>query len=230
MSALLAAAVAFFTLHLVPSTTLRKQAVGWLGEKLYLGIFAALSLVTIWWLARSYNQAPYGDKLWPMPSWWPWVMAALLLFASFLTVGGFSTPNPSFPGAGRTIDRSDLGEGIFAITRHPLMWGAAIWAVSHMLSQATARGLLFFGAFAATALVGSWLQEMRKRRDLGAEWNAFEAKTSFIPFVALLQGRAWLSLHAIGWQRLVAAILLWVAILAVHPWLFGVSPLPLAVS
>jgi uncharacterized membrane protein len=156
-------------------------------------------------------------------------MAALLLLVSILTVGGFSTPNPSFPGAGRVLERGDAGGGVFAITRHPLMWGAAIWAIAHILSQATARGLLFFGTFAATALVGSWLQDMRKRRDLGEEWNTFEKKTSFVPFAAMLQGRARLSLQAIGWWRIGIAILLWIAILAVHPWLFGVRPLPIGV-
>jgi uncharacterized membrane protein len=229
MNALLAAGAAFFLLHLFPSTPLRKQAIGWLGERLYLGIFATVSLITIWWLAHSYNHAAYGEKLWSMPAWWPWAMAALLLLVSILTVGGYSTPNPSFPGADRLLDRRAAAGGVFAITRHPLMWAVAIWAIAHILSQATARGLLFFGAFAATALVGSWLQEMRKRRDLGEEWNAFEEKTSFVPFAAMLQGRARLSLRAIGWWRLAIAILLWIAILAVHPWLFGVRPLPIGV-
>jgi uncharacterized membrane protein len=229
MNALFAAGAAFFLLHLFPSTPLRKQATGRLGEKLYLGIFATFSLILIWWLARSYNHAAYGEKLWSMPSWWPWVMAALLLLVSILTVGGYSTPNPSFPGAGRLLDRRDAAGGVFAITRHPLMWAVAIWAIAHMLSQATARGFLFFGAFAATALVGAWLQEMRKRRALGGPWAAFEKKTSFIPFAAILQGRARLSLQTIGWWRLAIAILLWLAILAVHAWLFGVRPLPIAI-
>jgi uncharacterized membrane protein len=107
------------------------------------------------------------------------------------------------------------------------MWGVGIWAITHMISQATARGILFFGAFAATALIGIWLQEGRKRRALPA-WSAFETKTSFFPLMAVIESRAKLSLKAIGWWRLLIGVLLWAAFLHFHPWLFGVQPFSLS--
>ncbi len=226
MSALLlVAASAFFLLHMLPSTPLRGRSVAIAGEGAYLGAYSLLSLISIWWLTEQFKLAPYGEKLWLMPGWWPWLKAALILFALLLAVGGLLTPNPSSPGAAKVLDKPDAAEGIFAITRHPLMWGVGIWAITHMLSQATTRGLLFFGSFAATALIGSWFQERRKRATLPA-WTRFEAKTSFFPFMAIAEGRAQFSLRAIGWWRIAIALVLWAAILHFHLRLFGALPMP----
>src|SRR5262249_16836772 len=157
----------------------------------------------------QFNAAPYGSKLWLVPDWWLWLNAVLILFALILAICGVLTPNPSSPGAEKLLTNVDAaGSGIFAMTRHPVMWGAAIWAIAHAISLATVRGILFFGAFAATALIGSWLQQRRKRADIPA-WAAFEAKTSFFPFAAMLERRAQLSLHAIGWRRIAVAVLAW---------------------
>jgi uncharacterized membrane protein len=224
---LVVAAAAFFLLHVLPSTPVRARSVALAGEGVYLAVFSLLSLVTIWWLTKQFNAAPYGTKLWFAPSWWPWLQAALILFALILSVGGLTTPNPSSPGAGKLLESPHAAGGIFAITRHPVMWGAGIWALAHMVSVATPRGLWFFGAFAATALVGIWLQQKRKRATLPG-WTAFEAKTSFFPFAAILDGRAKLSLKAIGWWRAAIALALWAAVLHYHFWLFGARPLPLA--
>jgi uncharacterized membrane protein len=223
---LIMAAAAFFFLHMLPSTPLRARSVALAGEGPYLAIFSVLSLLTIWWLTRQYNGAPYGTKLWITPVWWTWVKAVLILFAFILIVCGVLTPNPSSPGAEKLLNRADAGGGVFAITRHPVMWGVGIWALAHVISQATPRGLLFFGSLAATALIGIWLQDRRKRAALPA-WSAFEANTSFFPFASIFQGRAALSLKAMGWWRIAIAVVLWAAVLHFHLSLFGVHPLTL---
>ena len=226
MNALFAAASAFFLLHMLPAAPLRKQLIGFAGEGPYLGAFSVLSVISIWWLSASFAAAPYGGKLWIVPAWWLWLKAALILFALIFVAGGILSANPSTPGGTTALDSRETGQGIFAITRHPVMWGIAIWAVAHMISQATIRGFAFFGAFAATALIGSWLQQRRKRASLPA-WPAFEAGTSFVPFAAILQGRARLSIAAIGWCRPCIAGLAWALILHFHAMLFGAPPLPI---
>ena len=226
MSVLIAAAFWFFFLHLLPSTPLRPRAVSIVGEGVYSAIFSILSLVAIYWLVKQFNAAPYGDKLWLVPDWWRWVQAALILFAFILMIGGFLTPNPSTPIGAEALKNPSLTNGVFAITRHPVMWGFAIWAITHMISQATWRGFAFFGSFAATALIGSWLQQNRKR-DTVPGWGAFEAHTSFFPFAALLQDRTSFSLKAFGWWKIAVAVVAWAAMLHLHSWLFGVHPLPL---
>jgi uncharacterized membrane protein len=212
---------------MLPSTPLRPRAVAIAGEGAYTAIFSIISLIAIYWLWTQYNAAPYGDKLWRAPDWWRWVQAALVLFSFVLMFGGLLTPNPSAPGGAEVLSNTRVADGIFAITRHPVMWGVAIWAITHMISQATWRGFAFFGAFAATALIGSWLQQNRKR-DTVPGWADFEAKTSFWPFLAISQGRAKFSLSALGWWRIAIAVVAWAAILHFHSWLFGAHPLPLS--
>jgi uncharacterized membrane protein len=225
LSTLLAvAAAAFFLLHMLPSTPIRARLVAIAGERAYLGAYAILSLLLLWWLVARYNAAPYGEKLWIAPSWWTWVKAVLILFAFILIICGATSPNPSSPGAGKLLSRGDVSGGIFAITRHPIMWGVGIWALSHLVSQATVPGLLFFGSLAATALVGSWLQDHRKRAALEG-WSQFEAKTSFFPFAAILEHRSRLDIKALGWWRIAFAVALWAALLHFHLMFFGVRPL-----
>ena len=228
MNALLAASAAFFLLHLLPATPLRARFIAAAGEPVYAAIFSIASAAAIWWMVSSFNAAPYGDKLWAAPAAWLWLKAALILFAFILAVGGLATPNPSAPGGDEVLEQGNAAAGIFAITRHPLMWGIAIWAVAHTISQASLRGLVFFGGFAATALIGSYLQQRRKRAQLPG-WAAFEAKTSFVPFAAILDGRAALSLKAIGWWQIAIAVALWAVILHFHMRWFGAQPLPLQI-
>jgi uncharacterized membrane protein len=225
VTGLLLAASTFFLIHLVPSMPLRRKIIAATSEKAYMAGFAVLSLAALVWMITEFNTAPYGTKLWVMPDWWPWLKAALILFALILAICGVLTPNPSSPGAEKTLAKLNASGGIFAITRHPVMWGAAIWAITHAISAATVRGLLFFCAFAATALIGSWLQQRRKRAGNPA-WAAFEAKTSFFPFAAILQGRAKLSIDTIGLRRIALGALTWFAMLYFHARLFGVQPLP----
>ena len=227
MNALTFSALWFFVLHLLPSTPLRPRAVALAGEGIYVAAFSILSIAAAYWMTHQFNAAPYGDKLWFDPGWWPWVKAALILFAFILVFGGSLTPNPSAPGGASVLENPGAAGGIFAITRHPVMWGIAIWAVAHMVSLATWRGFAFFGALAATALIGSYAQQIRKSASIPA-WSAFEAKTSFWPFVAILQGRAKLSLKAIGWWRIAIAVFAWAAALHFHTWLVSVNPLPYA--
>jgi uncharacterized membrane protein len=228
LSALAVAATWFFVLHLLPSTPARPRAVSLVGEGVYGAVFSILSLAAVYLMTQQFNAAPYGYKLWDAPGWWLLVKAALVLFAFILMFGGLLTPNPSAPGGDKFADAGRSARGIFAITRHPVMWGFAIWAIAHIVSQGTWRGIAFFGAFAATALIGSWLQQKRKRITVPG-WAAFEAKTSFWPFLAILQGRARFSLSAIGWWRIAIAVAAWAVLLHFHLWLFKAKPLPFTV-
>lgn len=216
----------FLLIHYFPSTPLRGRIISAIGESAYLGLYSLLSLVAFFWWVMSFNYAPYDAPLWIYPDWWPWLKALLLLFAAILFVGAFSSPNPSVPRGGALLEHPNIGQGVFAITRHPGMWAFAIWATAHLISQPNWRGFWFFGLFALTALGGAYLQEKRKARELGEGWVRFEAKTSFLPFIALLQGRAKLNLRQIGLWRLGVAVLIWAMILHLHVWLFGASPLP----
>jgi uncharacterized membrane protein len=226
MALLAISGLIFLGIHVVPVTFLRRHAVASIGEGPYMGLFSLLSLIIFFWWVRQFNAVAQGPVLWAYPDWWPWLKAVILLLASVLAVAGLSSPNPTLPNAGKLLERPDVGAGIFAVTRHPLMWSFGLWGIAHFISQPNWRGFWFFGVFAMTALGGAMLQEVRKRQVYGGNWDRFAAKTSFVPFLAVLRGRARLSLAEIGWWRLGLALILWALILHLHPWLFGVAPLP----
>jgi uncharacterized membrane protein len=76
------------------------------------------------------------------------------------------------------------------------------------------------------ALTGAALIDAKRRRKLGASWNAFAQATSNVPFAAAIAGRNRIKFGELfGWRFWVAA-LLFTAILFFHPRLFGVSPFP----
>lgn len=220
------AALAFIGFHLVPSSPVRGLTVRRFGEAAYLIGFSTISLLTIIWLVVAFFDAPRGAPLWSPGPVWVWAQALLMLFALGLVTGGLGVQNPSAIGQGKAVARADISKGIFAITRHPVMWGAAIWGLTHIAAQPNLRGLLFFGAIVVVALLGSWRQEQRKAREWGEAWARWRAKTSFVPFAAILAGRNRLNFRAIGYHLLVAAVLLWVGLLHGHGWLFGVNVLP----
>ena len=57
---------------------------------------------------------------------------------------------------------------------------------------------------------------------MGEVWQRFAAKTSILPFVAILQGRNSLRLKEISWWQPVIAITVYSAVLYLHERLFGV--------
>lgn len=226
MTMLAIAGLIFLAIHILPVTQLRARAVAAIGEDRYLGAFVVASLVTFSIWTWMFALAPAGERAWYYPTWWPWLKAVILLFAFVLFVAGVSSPNPTAVRQGQLLERSDVGAGVFAITRHPLMWAFGLWGAAHFVSQPDWRGFWFFGIFAITALGGAWLQEIRKAKVYGAGWANFAAKTSFLPFLALAQGRARLRFDDIGWWRIGLAVMIWALLLYLHPWLFRVSPLP----
>lgn len=217
----------FLAIHAIPATSLRARAISTMGQGAYMGLFSALSLVIFIVWTYAFGNAAHDTPLWIAPAWWLWLKALLMLFAFLLLAGSVTAPNPTAPNAGNLLDRPDIATGIMAITRHPMMWAFAIWGLTHLISQPNLRGLFFFGIFAATAISGAILQEKRKAATYGERWQHFVAKTSFVPFMAILQGRAHLTISELGWWWIGLAILLWAAILHLHSWLFNAIPLPI---
>ena len=72
--------------------------------------------------------------------------------------------------------------GVFAITRHPMMWSFAIWAIVHLMRRRHAKALVFDGAILFLALAGAAGQDRKKARLLGEAWHEWTAQTAFVPF------------------------------------------------
>jgi uncharacterized membrane protein len=115
-------------------------------------------------------------------------------------------------------------KGILTVTRHPVMWAFGLWALLHILANGDLAGLIFFGAFAALALLGTLAIEAKKRRNWSAEsWQVFAAATSNLPFLAIAQGRTRSDWRGLGWKTPTIALALYVAIVFwFHPQVIGV--------
>ena len=129
--------------------------------------------------------------------------------------------------AGQTLKREAPWRGVFAVTRHPVMWATGLWALLHLINRPEPASLVFFGVLALLAIGGTWLQDRRKARELGADWARFAERTSFVPFAALAAGRAKLSLRDLGWWQPAVAVVLWAAVLHFRTALFGVPAVPI---
>jgi uncharacterized membrane protein len=227
LSALAAAVALFIASHLVLSMPeLRQALVGRLGERGFRAVYSLLAIALIVWVAMAYRDAPVDD-VWLPPIGLMHLALAIMPFACLLVVAGMSTPNPSALGGDtpEVLDREPVG--ILKVTRHPVMWGIALWGIAHLLANGDAASLMLFGGMTVLALAGAGAQDTKKRAQLGRRWNDFVARTSYLPFAAMAAGRTRLRLVEIGWWRIAAALALYALLLILHPWLFGVSPLPL---
>jgi uncharacterized membrane protein len=230
MIGLFAAAAYFVLIHLLVSgTRVRDALTGRIGQGPYMGLFSLASLAGLVWLGFAFAEArvaPGNDVLWGVTEATGWVQIVLQFVALQFVVIGLTTPNPTSVRQEGTLDRPDLIQGMLRITRHPFLWGVALWAIGHLLVNGDAASLVLFGALLALSLFGTASIDAKRRRALGRKWDAFAAQTSNVPFLAIAQGRQRLALGEIGWWRILAGVAVWAVLLVVHPYLFGVRALP----
>ena len=219
---LVVASAAFLGTHFVSSTPLRGRLVAAAGEKAYLGLYSVVAAAALGWMIYAYYRAPYAG-LWYVP-WLRYAPLAIMPFALVLIVCGLSTRNPAMVGQERLLESGNAARGILRVTRHPLMWGVALWAASHLLARGDAAAALFFGTFLALALGGATLADRRKARALGERWQRFAAATSHVPFAAVAAGRNRFAPGEIGWARPALGIALYIAFFFLHPAIFGARP------
>jgi uncharacterized membrane protein len=219
---LVLAALVFLATHFVTSTPLRTSLVEAIGEKAYLGAYSAVSFITLGWMAWAYLRAPY-QPLWLIPGvkLWPLVV---MPFSLILVAAGVMTRNPSAVAQSAALKSGEAARGILRVTRHPVMWGIALWAAVHLVARGDLASLVFFGSFLILALAGTALIDARKADALGEDWARFAAVTSNVPFSAIVEGRNHFAAGEIGVRRLGTGVALYVLVLALHPWLFGARP------
>jgi len=227
MTALIAAAAFFVLLHLLVSgTALRGVLVGAMKEGPYMGLFSLASVGGIVWLSMAYGDARgLGPVYWDLGPGARHAGLLIMLLALLLVVPGLLTPNPTSVKQEGALDKPDAVKGMLRITRHPFLWGVSIWAAGHLLSNGDLPSVILFGSILALGVFGTVSIDAKRKKALGAKWDAFAAQTSNIPFGAILTGRQKLSLGEIGWWRLALAVAIWAGLLWAHPMLFGVSPL-----
>ena len=215
------ATMAFLVTHYVASTPLRAKLVAALGNA-YLGLYSLAAFATLGYMIWAYYRAP-SVGLWHSPAL-RYVPLVVMPFALVFVVCGLLTRNPTLVGQEKLLRAEEPARGILRITRHPLMWGFALWAASHILARGDAASVVFFGGFLVLALSGTVLLDRRKSVTLGDDWRRFAAITSNVPFVAIATGRNQFRLGEIGGWKILVGLALYIAVLFLHPALFGARP------
>ncbi len=213
------AMAAFVASHLLLSHPLRKPVTALAGAAGFAVIYAVAAFTTLGWAAWAWRQTP-PDRLWETPVWVGHIAMLVMLFAAILFVGSVTAPNPALMGGKATGGP----QGVQRITRHPMMWAFALWAMVHITVSADSRTIALAGGILVLALVGSFLQDGKKRGQNPA-YAAHEAATGFIPFGAQVSGRAAWRTAAPGLVATIGGIVLFAILIVAHPYVIGVSPI-----
>jgi uncharacterized membrane protein len=217
MTLLVLAALLWVGVHVgIAGTAVRAALVARLGEKRFTLVFSFASVVSIVLLVLAWQNAPY-EPLWPVPGWATGMLALLMLPAFLLFVASVASPNPTAMGGKLAGDEP---RGVQRITRHPMLWSFSLWAFVHILTNGDLSGVLFFGAFLVTSLVGMPSIDAKLRKRDPELWARLAPTTSILPFGAVLAGRnrvVWGEIPKIVW---IVGPLAWLAVLVLHPWIF----------
>lgn len=220
----------FVLLHIgVSATGLRGALVARLGLGPYRIAFSLASAVLLVAMILGFSAMradpfdPLNQAYWAPPTWLYWPAIALMFVAFVFVVCGVLTPGPTFAGfEASSLAKEEPARGVLRITRHPFLWGVALWAGAHLLLNGERFALTLFGALGVMVLFGTRSIDRKGAASGGAAWEKFLEVTSNIPFAAILQGRNKLALGEIGWRWL-ASLLVFAAIGYMHAGLFGVA-------
>ena len=227
VTSLFAAALFFDGIHfLISGTALRGKIVGLVGERPFQGLFSLMSLIGIVWLARAYGQAEYVELWGKLQALRPFALIVMLV-AFFFVVLAFTSPNPTAVGGGASLTEKEPAKGIQRITRHPFLWGVALWSFTHLVLNGDLASVIFFGSFLILAVRGPFSIDRKRKKAFGDAWNRFAGVTSNVPFIAIVEGRNSLRVGELGWWPVVLALVVYGLFLYLHQTLFGVSPLPM---
>ena len=209
MLTLALACLAFVGTHFLLSHPLRTGLVARLGERRFQTLYSLVALITLGAMIWAYGKMGRQPPLWTLGEA-GWVAATVLMwFASILLVGSF-VGNPALRGARRV----SAPRGALAITRHPMMWSFAIWAVVHLGLVATPKAMLLDGVILLLALGGSVGQDHKKRKLMGSRWHDWAAQTAFVPFAR--------GLKSPGTFAFIGGTLLFVVATWLHPIPVGI--------
>lgn len=217
MLLLLTTGLLFVGTHFLLSHPWRAPLADRLGARGFQIVYSVIAIATFIMLIQAWRGVPGQPPIWAVGDGLWAAASALVLFASILFMGSM-IGNPALPQADTQAHAaaSAAPRGVFAITRHPMMWGFALWALAHMLVMPTPGQMLLSAIIAFLALAGSAGQDVKKARLMGDGWRHWQARTSFVPFAGQVAGR-------IGWadampspHALLGGVVLWLAATWAH--------------
>lgn len=207
LASLTAASLAFVGTHFALSHPLRAPLLRVLGPGGFLGVYSLVAFATFGWMVIAFRAAPPAD-MGGASGEIGWAIATVLTLPALVLFLGSLRGNPALPAPGAKKLAAQAPRGVYAITRHPMMWGFALWAIAHLVIDWSWRTTIVASAVLVLALVGARLQDRKKEALMGEAWREWEAKTGFWPHLAALPGA--------GAALWLAATVLWLAITWAH--------------
>lgn len=212
LASLVAANLALVGGHFALSHPLRAPLVRALGEKGFLLLYTLVSLGALVWVVLAFRAVGPGHMpLWNGGNDVAWTIASLLTIVALVLFLGALKGNPAAPNTSAASVSGAQASGVYAVTRHPMMWGFAIWGVAHIVVMPSPRTLVTAGAVIVLALLGAHLQDRKKEALLGTAWQDWERRTSYWPRLGRLG-----SAGAMLW---IAGVLVWLGLTWAHVWL-----------
>jgi uncharacterized membrane protein len=185
-----------------------------IGPRLYRIVFALVSLpLAVVLIIYFFNHRYDGLQLWQVqgvPGIRPlvWVLSAI----SFLFL---------YPATFNLLEIAAIQKpqvhlfetGIIRITRHPQMVGQVIWCIAHTLWVGTSFTLLTSVGLVLHHFFAVWHGDRRMQTRYGDAFEVAKARTSVIPFLAILQGR-----QSLKWEEFVRPAYLGVTVFILLLW------------
>jgi uncharacterized membrane protein len=209
---LIAANIAFVGTHFAMSHPLRAPMVKALGAGGFQAAYIVVSFATLGWVYVAFKAAPPADL--PGSGEVGWIIATIITWPAMVLLAGSLIGNPALPTPLAEAQARAEPKGVFLVTRHPMMWGIGLWAISHIALMWSTRTLVTALAMGVLALVGSRLQDAKKEALMGVSWAGWESKTSYWP--------RWGKLFSVGPVPLLAGTGLWLAGSWLHLWQAGI--------
>ncbi|MEL6877490.1 MAG: NnrU family protein [Pseudomonadota bacterium] len=179
LTELIAANVTFVGTHFAMSHPLRGPMVKAFGKLGFQIVYSLISLAAFVWIYFAFKAAPAGGLSGSGEI--GWIVATLLTIPALVLFSGSYIGNPALPTPAAEQQARAEPKGVFTVTRHPMMWGFAIWALSHIVLLWSWRTMIVAFAIGFLALVGAHMQDRKKEVLMGEAWAEWESKTSYWP-------------------------------------------------
>jgi uncharacterized membrane protein len=203
---LIAANAAFVGTHFAMSHPLRAPMVKALGAGGFTAAYTIVSFATLGWVAFAFKAAPPADLGGSGEA--GWILATLLTWPAMVLLAGSLMGNPALPTPMAEAQARAEPKGVFRVTRHPMMWGIGLWALSHLVLFWSLRTMITAAAMGTLALVGARLQDGKKARLMGDAWAQWSRNTAYWPRLG--------QLFSVGALPLVAGTALWLVAQGLH--------------
>ncbi len=209
---LIAANIAFVGSHFAMSHPLRAAMVKSLGAAGFQIAYSVVSLATLGWVYLAFKAAPPADLAGSGEI--GWALATIITLPAMVLLAGSFIGNPALPTPMAQDQARAEPKGVFRVTRHPMMWGFALWALSHIVLWWSTRTIVLALAMGFLALVGAHMQDRKKRVLMGDAWAQWESGTSYWP--------RWGGFASVGTVPIVGGVVLFVGLSWLHMPLGGI--------